>query len=385
MKKMKVILIVIVCLLAGIVLAAGGFLYKNYLTARNNNYIPTVTATPLPAADASMPTAEPAPNDLSFATLDPASFTPSPTPQPEATPIPIYKTDRYNEDIINVLLVGIDPREEDADKNSTGNSDSMMLVSVNMKTHRVCIFSFMRDGACYINNKSGFYDKINKAYSNGGIGMLINTLNGSRNFQLDIQNYVSITFKMFEHIIDEFGGIELELTETDCEFINKKCQHEAEKKKQTTWTTIPVKNGKQLLTGETALWYCRDRYSDQMGDWGRTLRQRRVLQIMYDKLRKEWTLPKLMNVINYVAENSATNLSAEAIVQLASIAMENDFTVETVSVPFPGMATNSTNKKGKFILRYDMNTTRDTLLGVIYDGDPMPDGVQTDFAGSNED
>lgn len=375
----KALLIVLIVILAA-VLAAGGYIFWQLNKMNNNNNIEIVAA----------PTEEPTPTPLAaeqfvFTTIDPATITPTPTPEPTPMPAPIFKVDSIDKDIVNVLLVGIDPREEDASSDSTGNSDSMMLVSCNLKTHRVCIFSFMRDGAVYLNNSSDWYDKINKAYSNGGIGMLINTMNGSRNFQLDVQNYVSITFKMFEHIIDAFGGIDVELTEEECQFINKKCMNEAAKVKQLEYTQIEVYAGMHHLTGETALWYCRDRYSGGTADYGRTARQRHVIQLMYEKIRKEWTLSRLMDIINYVSENSATNLSADAIVQLASIAISNDFVVETTTIPFPGTGSNSTNKKGKYLLRYDMKSTRETLLNVIYNGEPMPDGVETNFGGSDED
>ena len=329
------------------------------------------------------------PQQLVLGTLDPSSITPSPTPEPTPTAHPIYAVDTINENIINILLVGIDPRSEDANAESTGNSDSMMLVSCNLETKRVCIFSFMRDGAVYINDKSGWYDKINKAYSNGGIGMLINTLNGQRNFQLDVQNYVSITFKMFEHIIDTFGGIEVDLTEEECEFINMKIYWEAYdhdfRDEYANYTKLEVKNGPQLLTGETALWHARDRYSGGTSDYGRTGRQRKILELLYRKVKEEWTVGKLMDVINYVAENAATNLSADAIVQLATIALSNDFTIESSTIPFAGTGHNSTNSKGNYLLKYDMDETRETLLGIIYNGDPMPGGVETNFGGSDED
>ncbi|MDO4493452.1 MAG: LCP family protein [Clostridia bacterium] len=385
----KTILLVLLVLFLVAGLAVGGYFYKLYSTVRNNDRVEIVerpTDTPAPTPD---PAATPA--MMSFATIDPASITPEPTPEPTATPeptplpAPIYAVDKINDDIINILLVGIDPRAADATADNTGNSDSMMIVSVNKVTHRVCIFSIMRDGAAYIDDRTGWYDKINKAYSNGGVGMLINTLNGKNNFQLDIQNYISITFKMFEHIVDEFGGLDIYLTEEECRFINKKCQNEAEKVGARTWTTIPVQEGVQRLTGETTLWYCRDRYSSGKGDWGRTERQRKVILLMYEKMRTEWSVPKLMNIIEYVAQYSATNLSVDAIVQLATMALTNEFTIEQTTIPFPGTSSNGKNSKGRFVLTYDMPSTRNTLLGIIYNGDPMPTGEQTDFASSDED
>jgi len=388
---MKKALLIVLALLLVIVLAIGGvFLYYTGKVNKNDavGIVEAPEITPDPNAG---------PQTVSFATIDPASITPTPTPEPTPMPAPIYAVNPINEDIINVMLIGIDPREEDASAEDNANSDSMMLVSCNLKTKRVCLFSFMRDGAAYINNSSDWYDKINKAYSNGGIGMLINTLNGQRNYQLDIQNYVAITFTMFEDIVDAFGGVDVELTVEECEFINKKSRNEAAKayrkatgKKATDETpleynTVEVYDGVQHLSGEMALWYARDRYSGGTADHGRTARQRNLIQLMYEKVRKEWTISKLLDVVNYVAEKSATNLSADAIIQLATIALSNDFTIESSTVPFPGTGHHDTNRKGKYMLNHDIVETRETLLDIIYNGAPMPDGEETMFGGGDDD
>ena len=92
-----------------------------------------------------------------------------------------------------------------------------------------------------------------------------------------------------------------------------------------------------------------------------------------------------MDVINYVADNAATNLSADALVQLATIALSNDFTIESSTIPFPGTGHNGENSKGKYLLTYNMEETRDILKGIIYNNEPFPEGIQTDFTDSNED
>ncbi len=380
MKKTLMIILIVL-----LVLAAAGFgvfgVFKYYSGKLQKNNTVEIVEKPVETEEV---------QQVLFFTPDPDAVQVTQTPEPEPSPSeqPIYAVDQINANIINILLVGIDPRDENANADSTGNSDSMMLISCNLDTKRVCIFSLMRDGAAYINDKSGWYDKLNKAYSNGGIGMLINTLNGKRNFQLDIQNYVSITFSMFEHIIDTFGGLDVDLTEEECKFINKKIRSWHEKNSKSmpeTYTQVEVFDGPHHLTGETALWYARDRYSGGTSDYGRTGRQRHLLELLYKKVKQEWTIGKLMDVINYVADNAATNLSADALVQLATIALSNDFTIESSTIPFPGTGHNGENGKGKYLLTYNMEETRDILKGIIYNNEPFPEGKQTDFTDSNED
>ena len=374
MKKTFVIILIVV---AALVLAAGGTLWYYVNKVQSHNDIPIVEKpAETPAPEAAL---------VAMSTVDPASITPTPTPEPTPTAAPIYAVDQINEDVINVLLVGIDPREDTADAESTGNSDSMMLLSYNVKTNKAYLFSFMRDSYLYINNAPSWMDKMNKAYSNYGIGGLINTLNDERNYALDVQNYVAITFKMFEEIIDRFGGIEVELTTEECQFINKKQEKYAYDHHLPTFATVEVKDGPQVLSGELALWYARDRYSAGTSDFGRTSRQRHLISLLYKKIKEEWTVAKLMDTISYVANNAATNLSLDAMMQLVNIAMSNDVSIDGTTVPFPGTSHNGTNSKGKFALKFDIDETRETLLGVIYNGDSLPEGTETNFGGSNED
>ena len=327
---------------------------------------------------------------VQLATLDPSVPEETPEPEVEETEQPIWALSQINPDIINILLVGVDTRDENADMDYTdAASDSMMLVSCNLKTKRVCIFSLMRDGACYPWNKTK-YDKINKAYSNDGMtGLINNVINGSRNFALDVQNYISINFYMFMHIIDAFGGIEIDLSEEECRFINKKIDLERDKGQFSYMPNktghVDVKNGTQILNGEQALWYARDRYSGGNADYGRTARQRNVLTTLYQKVKDEWTVAKMTDILNYVAENSKTNLSAAQMVQLCSIALSDDFTVQTTTIPFPGTGRNGANEAGQYMLVYDMKSTRERLHKIIYEGAEMPDTEETEYSGNPDD
>ncbi len=311
---------------------------------------------------------------VQFGTIDPNSI---PTPTPVLTPEPLWAVSQINPDVINLLLIGIDTRKVDADKNNLGASDSMMLVSCNLKTKRVCVFSLLRDGACYPWNKAK-RDKINKAYANGGVTNLMNNvINGSKNFALDVQLYISVNFFMFMDIVDEFGGIPIDLTKEEVDFINNKIAYESEVKGSRSYmpNTSPYlvsKDGIQYLTGEQALWYARDRYSANLGDVGRTARQRNVLMTLYEVAKEEWTVAKLTKVAEYVTENSMTNITADRLIQLATIAMNGDFRIESTTIPFPGMGHHGQNDAGNYMIDYDMKKTREMLHEIIYEGAPMP-------------
>lgn len=310
--------------------------------------------------------------------VDTSMITPTPEITPEPSEAPIWALDSIDSNVINLLLAGVDTRDASTDLvEENADSDSMMLVSCNLKTKRVVIFSLMRDGGVYVQN-TGWYDKINKAYANGGIGGLINCINGAKNFDLDVQNYISINFNMFIHIIDAVGGLDIDLSEEECKFINDKI--DLENGKATSYMPrqtghVEVREGVQHLNGEQALWYARDRYSEGLGDWGRTSRQRHVLTLLYQKVRDGWTIEMLGDIFDYVCENAKTNLTVSQLAQLATIAMSENFQIDTTTIPFPGMGRNGVNKKGNYLLEYDMDKHRDLIHGIIYDGDPIPEGT----------
>lgn len=155
MKKTLMIILIVL-----LVLAAAGFgvfgVFKYYSGKLQKNNTVEIVEKPVETEEV---------QQVLFFTPDPDAVQVTQTPEPEPSPSeqPIYAVDQINANIINILLVGIDPRDENANADSTGNSDSMMLISCNLDTKRVCIFSLMRDGAAYINDKSGWYDKLNKA------------------------------------------------------------------------------------------------------------------------------------------------------------------------------------------------------------------------------
>ena len=87
----------------------------------------------------------------------------------------------------NVLVIGTDTRDPDEER---GRSDSMILVSLNSKTHQIYMTSFMRDA--YVDIPGQGSAKLNAAYSYGGPELLMDTI--EENFDVHIDDYVMITF-----------------------------------------------------------------------------------------------------------------------------------------------------------------------------------------------
>lgn len=172
-----------------------------------------------------------------------------------------------SKNVVNVLLIGADSRKG---KNE-GNTDVMMLVSVNRKTKELKMVSFLRDSYLYIEGDSSSYcTKLNAAYSMGGPDCLIKTI--ENNYKIEIDNYVMVNFESFKAIIDEMGGINVDVQEYEANYINKSYK-------------VNIPSGENVtLNGKQALAFCRVRNCDSDGDVSRTRRQRQVIDSMVTRV-----------------------------------------------------------------------------------------------------
>ena len=159
----------------------------------------------------------------------------------------------------NVLLIGCDKSD-----GTSQRSDSMILVTVDKVHQKIKMTSFMRDLWVSI---PGYYDtRLNAAYSYGGAELLLRTI--YENFGVPVNDYVMVDFEMFEKLIDGLGGVNVDITEDEADYINETSH-------------AKVHSGENILNGDYALIYCRIRYLDS--DFNRTQRQRKVMNSIFKK------------------------------------------------------------------------------------------------------
>ncbi len=174
-----------------------------------------------------------------------------------------------SKNVINVLLIGADSRNG----TNTGNTDVMMLISVNKKTKELKLVSFFRDSYLYVEGeKNSYCTKLNAAYSMGGPETLIKTI--ENNYKIEIDNYVMVNFESFTEIIDAMGGVTVDVQQYEADYNYKKFKVE-----------LPV--GEDVtLNGEQALCFVRIRNCDADGDVSRTRRQRQVIDSILSRVKK---------------------------------------------------------------------------------------------------
>lgn len=169
----------------------------------------------------------------------------------------------------NYLMIGTDHRDE----SWNGNSDVMIVATINHDTEKIILTSFMRD--LYADIPEYGVHKLNYAYAAGGAEALEATL--ADNYDLEIDNYAVVDFESMADIIDILGGVELTISDDECEMINGYLiSMDAEE------DSLPG-GGTYVLNGNQAVAHMRDRYVGN-NDYERTQRQRDVLTALFDKI-----------------------------------------------------------------------------------------------------
>lgn len=232
------------------------------------------------------------------------------------------ETLKSDSDVLNIMLFGADKKDGGE---AYGRSDSMILLSINNRTGDLVMTSFLRD--LWVDIPGYFPHRLNTAYSLGGADLAIETI--EYNFGVDIDRYAIVDFDSFTNIIDTLGGIDLELTDEEIDYINWQCW---KNKQVETRHEITASAGVVHLNGRQALWYSRDR--DSAGsDWDRTNRQRIVLNKIMSDMR-ESNLAQIMSIIYQVGPMIETNLDKGEIVYLAQNALNYlSYDVTSISVP----------------------------------------------------
>ena len=191
--------------------------------------------------------------------------------------------------IVNILLIGQDARKGEGKQ----RSDSMILVTFNKSTRKITLTSFMRDSYVYIPGYGA--TKLCHAYQYGGMTLLNETIYNHYGIQVD--GNVEVNFEGFEKIIDLLGGVEIELTSREAEFMNED-------------QGFSVKKGTQILNGEEALFYARIRHIDS--DYKRTERQRKVIMSVFDEYKNQ-SLPRMLELMEEILPYVTTDMTKNEI------------------------------------------------------------------------
>ncbi|WP_214836893.1 LCP family protein [Exiguobacterium sp. s122] len=199
-------------------------------------------------------------------------------------------------DHFSVLLAGVDGGASLEE----GRTDSLMVATFNKESRQVTLVSIPRDSYVDIVTTDGeFKDKINHAYSYGGIDTTIATVENL--FDIPIDYYATINFDGIEDLVDAVGGVEVDVLIP----ISGRATGNVE-----------LEPGVQTLNGKEALAYARMRKDDPEGDVGRAKRQQQVLEAIINEATTINSFTKLNRIMNAVGNNIRTNMSLSEASQL---------------------------------------------------------------------
>ena len=266
------------------------------------------------------------------------------------------------ESIKNFLLVGVENigYGEESDQ---GNTDCMIVLSVNTDKGTVKMISFMRDIYATMPgvNKA---TKLNNVYNNGGGKLLTSTL--EKTFGITIDGRAVVKFSDFEKIIDLLGGVTIELSSQEASYLNS-----------TNYISNPSNRhlyaGKNHLNGNQALGYSRVRkvptVSGKSNNEGRNERQRKVLMAIYKKYKEKSMISLTKLVYDILPLIYKTNIeSSDAIDLVSAVKDMNISKIQSINVPKEGTYHSqhavtgiNPNLMNDFIIIDDMKTNRDRI------------------------
>lgn len=200
---------------------------------------------------------------------------------------------------ISILVLGVDQGLEG--RNDKGNSDTIILVTVNPTTKKATMTSIPRDTLTEIlgetSSTSYYMFKVNSAYQFGGSSGSVKTVSAMLN--VPINYYVEVNMKALESLVNALGGVDVNVPFS------------------FSYDWCDFKKGKQHLDSRHAIAYARMRYDDPRGDYGRQLRQRQIIQAVVKKGLSVNGLVNYQKLLKVFAKYVKTNLTFGDMTSLA--------------------------------------------------------------------
>lgn len=226
--------------------------------------------------------------------------------------VELPEEDVYSDsNVMNILLIGTDERTEKFDPYA--RADSIMVLSLNKKTHSVKLVSLER--GMTVSLPGGKYDLLNHTFHYGGAKLVMQTVR--THFNLDAERYIRVNFSVFETLVDQVGGVDVSLSAEEAEALNKLLKKE-------------ITAGVNHLDGYSALHYARLRSIDS--DWHRIQRQRNVIASIKSGM-KDQSVGELNQLattcLPYVQTNLTSTEFADLLIHLPQYA-NGDFSQMTV-------------------------------------------------------
>lgn len=203
--------------------------------------------------------------------------------------------------------MGVDSTGDGIASGSSFNGDSLMLITFNPKTLNATVFSIPRDTYVPIACNQNRENKINSS-AYGGTSCVVKTIENLTGIKIDY--YMKINFTGVVKLVDDLGGISLDVP-------IKFCEQDSERRFGEH--LICLDKGYQKLNGEQALAFARHRHSLPLGDFQRVQHQQMVVEAMVKEVKNIRDVDAFYKILEDVANNVDTNMSTSQILSLYGV------------------------------------------------------------------
>lgn len=220
-----------------------------------------------------------------------------------------YSTKKLTEPF-TLLLMGVDSTGDGIASGSSFNGDSLMLITFNPKTLNATVFSIPRDTYVPIACRNGAENKINSS-AYGGTSCVVKTIENLTG--IDIDYYLKVNFTGVVKLVDDLGGISLDIPISFCE---------QDSQRRFGEYLICLDKGYQKINGEQALAFARHRKTLALGDFQRVQHQQMVVEAMAREIKNIRSVEDFYKLLDDVANNIDTNMSTNQILSLYGVAKD---------------------------------------------------------------
>ncbi len=220
-----------------------------------------------------------------------------------------YSTKKLTEPF-TLLLMGVDSTGDGIASGSSFNGDSLMMITFNPKTLNATVFSIPRDTYVPIACNQNRENKINSS-AYGGTSCVVKTIENLTKINIDY--YVKINFTGVVKLVDDLGGIYVDIPIKFCE---------QDSQRRFGSYEICLDKGYQKLNGEQALAFSRHRHSLPLGDFQRVQHQQMVVEAMVQELKNINSTDEFYKILEDVANNIDTNMTTEQILSFYGVAKD---------------------------------------------------------------
>ena len=260
----------------------------------------------------------------------------------------------HDNNVVNILLLGTDERTDEFIENA--RADAIMVMSLNTKEHTIKLISIERGIGVPVPGRND--DWITHTFRYGGAALTMQTVRDC--FKLDVNRYIRVNFNAFKEGISAIGGIDIELTPAEAEYINNAARQDSSKEIQR------VSAGQQHLNGATALTYARIRKIDS--DWKRIERQRTVIQAAINQVKNSdiFTLNALADAILPMVQTNLTKAEITRLMLEVPAFLSEGSKMEQMTIPTYETCWNSVGVDGRKMIGVDFEANAQILREFFY-------------------